>query len=167
MGDLKFLQSYSGESVEQLLALATTHRVDSLVLVFEQAVEQKAAQTGYQLSHVEHAILAVGALEREVNNGGYSQFFLNSSNAFVPATANTLDEIGCPKTAEITRKAIGALSVGGTLTPFNVETAMNEVNDARDARLDQCDQAYYRSGENIAASLFAYIAKNRSGLRLG
>ncbi len=85
MSDLKFLKDYSGQTVEQLLALEGECRIDSLVLAFEQAVDQKAVREGAGAVNVEErVILAVEALEREVNNGGYEQFFLNSTLEFAP-----------------------------------------------------------------------------------
>jgi len=41
MADLIWLDGYSGETTEQLLALERTHRIDSLILAFEQALGQK------------------------------------------------------------------------------------------------------------------------------
>ena len=78
---LKWLDRYSGESTDTLIALENEYRLDSIVLAFEEALDQKTARSGTDsLTAEEHVILAVEALEREVNNGGYSQFFFNSSN---------------------------------------------------------------------------------------
>ncbi len=78
-----WLEGYSGQSVEQLLSLQGEYRTDSLVLAFEQAIRQKAEREGMQsLTVEERIVLAVEALEREVNNGGYDQFFANSSREF-------------------------------------------------------------------------------------
>jgi hypothetical protein len=79
MPDLQWLDGYSGESVDELIVLEGKYRRGSLVLAFEQAMAQKAARAGEDsLTADERTILAVEALEREVNNGGYGQFFLNS-----------------------------------------------------------------------------------------
>jgi hypothetical protein len=46
--------------------------VDSIVSAFEEAVQIRARLAGLSsLNEVELTILAVEALEREVNNGGY------------------------------------------------------------------------------------------------
>jgi len=66
----KFLEGYSGQSTDQLLSLEADYRTDSLVLAFEQAIIQKAERNGVKsLSDEERIVLAVEALEREVNNG--------------------------------------------------------------------------------------------------
>ena len=102
----KWLNGYSGQSVDQLIALEGRYRTDSLVLAFEQAIYQKADRLGGdELSEEELTILAVEALEREVNNGGYGQFFVNTSE-FAPVILDALRRIGCPKTAKITQRAL-------------------------------------------------------------
>jgi hypothetical protein len=68
----RFFKSYSGETTEQLLGLVNEYRIDSLVLAFEQAIQLKAVRA--PISRQERYVLAIEALEREVNNGGYSQF---------------------------------------------------------------------------------------------
>jgi hypothetical protein len=64
MPDLEWLDGYSGESVDELIALEGRYRTDSLVLAFEQAMNQKAARVGDdQLTAEESVILAVEALD--------------------------------------------------------------------------------------------------------
>jgi hypothetical protein len=110
MPDLPWLDNYSGETTEELLALEGRYRTDSLVVVFEHAIDQKAAREGLQsLSDEERVVLAVEALEREVNNGGYEQFFLNSTREYAPIIVDALTRIGCRRTAAITQKALDAL----------------------------------------------------------
>src|SRR5512146_179365 len=96
---------YAGESAVQLFDLAGARRADSLVVAFETALDQKAATFGFAaLSQPERDVLAVEALEREVNNGGYGQFFRNSSNAYAAEVVDALLRIGCPHVAAITAR---------------------------------------------------------------
>jgi len=63
MADLQWLDSYSGQTLEQLLAMTNEYRVDSLVVALEQALEQKSARAGGEsLSIEETIVLAVEAL---------------------------------------------------------------------------------------------------------
>jgi hypothetical protein len=156
-----FLESYGGQSTEELLALADTYRIDSLVLAFEQAIQAKAKP-----STEEGYVLAVEALEREVNNGGYSQFFTNSSNEFAVSIESALRAINCPKTADITRDAIEALETDGDLSPEAVsEAAQDDEEIAR--RLGECDSQYFSNDEPIADRLFAWIQANKAKIRVG
>jgi Domain of unknown function (DUF4375) len=147
MTELEWLDGYAGQTTEELLALRSTHRIDSLVLAFEQALDRKAGREGPEsLREEERVVLAVEALEREVNNGGFLQFFDNSSQEFAPVIVGALRRIGCPRNADIARRAVAALALDDA-----------ERNDA----LEACDQEYYRCDEDIAGRLFDFIAANR------
>lgn len=163
----RWLDSYTGQTTDELIQLESEYRIDSLVLAFEQAVDQKAARLGEDaISEEERFILAVEALEREVNNGGYGQFFLNSSNEYAAVIVDALDRIDCPNTARITRAAIDALAVDGDPTSEVVENAIREDNPRRDKLLGELDDQYYRNDEEIADRLFAFIKANRDRIVL-
>ena len=139
-----FLESYAGQTTEQLLALDQRYRIDSLVLAFEQGIQQAGEKR--PLTQQEKYVLAVEALEREVNNGGYGQFFSNSSNEWADTVVAALRAIGCPKTADISAKAV----------------ASREDESA----LSECDERYYGNDEPIADRLFDWIKRNRAQIRL-
>lgn len=161
---LKWLDGYSGESTEQLLSLEGKYRTDSLVLAFEEGINQKAEREGTRsLTIEERIVLAVEALEREVNNGGYDQFFVNSSREFTPIMVGALKRIGCNKTASITQKAIEALGLTD-LRPDAIETMIRAPDEERCATLNRCDDSYYNSTEPIAERLFAFIKANRTSI---
>ena len=165
MPELKSLEEYSGQTVDELLSLEGEYRIDSIVAAFQQAVDQKAARDGDEaLSPEEQIIVAIEALEAEVNNGGYSQFFLNSSREYAPTIVQALARIGCPKTAEITQRAIDALNLP-SLTDEAIETAMAD-DEVSEDDLNECDDSYYKSGEDIAGQLFAFIKKNKDAIRI-
>jgi hypothetical protein len=162
----KWLEHYSGQTVEQLISLEGEYRVDSLVVAFEEALAKKAEREGdASLTSEERTILAVEALEREVNNGGYGQFFINHSVAFVPDVVVALRNIGCIATARTTQEAIDALGVS-ELTPAIIEAALDREDEARDDKLEHCDEIYFEGNENIEGKLFAFIKSNRKAIRL-
>jgi hypothetical protein len=156
---------YDGESTEALLALRNQCRTDSLVLAFEQAIQQKAAVA--LLSREERYVLAVEGLEREVNNGGYEQFFLNSSCEFVDIVEEALRAIGCPKTAEMTRHAIRALGLNGTETSEEISDLVLADRPEVTRALGVCDSRYFANDEPIADRLFAWIENHRASVRVG
>ena len=157
-----FLASYSGQTTDELLALEGEYRIDSLVLAFEQAIQGKARR-----SREESYVLAVEALEREVNNGGFSQFFGNSSGEFAPLVERALRAIDCPKTADIARDAIAALAVDGELAGAAVAHAVSEEDEEIRLHLARCDDRYFSNDEPIADRLFAWIKANRATVRVG
>jgi hypothetical protein len=165
MSDLPFLKDYSGQTVDQLLALEGEYHIGSLVLAFEEALFKKASRDGdLAINAEERVVLAVEALEREVNNGGYSLFFENSTREFAPIIVQALVRIGCPRTAEITQRALDALHLP-TLSVEAIEAALAGDNVSEED-LNRCDQSYYKGPEDIAGQLFAFIKTNKNAITL-
>ncbi len=163
--ELEWLEGYSGQKAEQLLALEGKYRTDSLVSAFEQAILGKLNREGKDaLTEEERIVLAVEALEREVNNGGFDQFFTNSSCEFVPVIVNALRRIGCRKAANIAQRAIQATGVS-ELTPEAIGDAMSAEDGKRQGKLSRCDNSYYETAEPIADRLFAFIKANKSAFK--
>jgi len=166
MSERPFLEGYSGETVEELLALEHTYRIDSLVLAFEAALGQKAVREGtVSLTTDEVTILAIEGLEREVNNGGYYQFFVNSSVQYASVIVAALRRIGCPKVAAITEDAITALRLPH-LSVAEIQAVICDDGESRDEVLGACDRQFFEYPEPIADRLFAFIKANRSTIRL-
>lgn len=161
MSEQIWLDGYAGQSVDELIALENTHRIDSIVLAFEQAIGQK--EDGETLTLEEETVLAIEALEREVNNGGHHQFFVNTME-FAPTIVEALHRIGCPKTAEITEAAIQALRLP-ELSIAEIEKVIYDDDEERDAKLDECDRRFFEYEENIEAQLLAFIKANRNSFR--
>jgi hypothetical protein len=167
MADLKFLASYSGESTEELINMGEDHRIDSLVMAFEEALGKKAYQLGdAALSWPERVVLAVESLEREVNNGGYAQFYINSSKEYASVIVDALHAIACRDTAAVTLASIEALQISGSITESSIDEAMARADRTLLDRLAECDERYYELGENIAEKLFSFIRRNNDLIRL-
>ena len=153
--------------MDELLAMETTHRVDSLVMAMESALLQKEAALGEaSLSPQERVILAIEALEREVNNGGYDQFFLNSTRVYAGEIEAALRTIGCPGHADIARRALAALSIDGDVTPDSIETAQFAGGDVLCDVLEALDAEYYACSESIEDQLFAFAKANVAAIHL-
>ena len=162
---LESLEGYSGQSVDQLLSCEGKYGTDSLIMAFEQAISLKAEREGLQsLTDEERVVLAVEALEREVNNGGYDQFFVNSSRDFASIIVGALRRIGCKKTEIITQRAIKAIGISD-LSSDKIGTAMAADNEQRSEKLTRCDDSYYKSAEPVAERLFGFIKANRAAIR--
>jgi Domain of unknown function (DUF4375) len=158
-----FLEPYGGETIDELLAMKVSHRIDSLVLAIDQALDMKRRE---DLSHAERVVLAVEALEREVNNGGYHQFFLNSSREFTPFIVQALELIGCPKCAAITASAIAVLDLPDQVDVDAVHEAASQLSDENSGRLGEADSQYYENDENIEQNLLAYMERHPKEIEL-
>ena len=159
VADGKWLE-YSGQTTAELIAMEKSFRIDSLVAAFQQAIDQKAARVREQnLTEEERIALAVQDLEREVNNGGYDQYFINSSE-YRGIIVRALERIGCRRAATITKQAIDSLGISGLLTTAKIDQAMSKVDEKRSEILDECDHQYFANEEFIAGKLFEFIKAN-------
>lgn len=162
-----FLEHYSGQTLEELIALAPTHRLDSLVLAMEQALEQREVREGSAaLTREERIVLAIEAFEREVNNGGFGQFFTNSSNEYAAGIEADLRAIGCLQVASIASQALKALKIRGAVTPQSIEQAVEAGGESLEEHLAACDSEFFALGEDLAPRLFAFVQKNAAKVRL-
>jgi hypothetical protein len=161
--DLGWVEGYSGQAVDEILSFEGTEGVHSLLFVVEQAIQEKIKATGPgKMTGVERMVLSVMGLSREVNNGGYDQFFRNSSRRFAPAIVDDLVRIGCPEIADITQQALDALDLP-KLSLAEIEAAMARENVQRDRALKRCDIAFYERGE-LSERLFAYVKAHQAGI---
>lgn len=158
-----FLESYGGQTIQQLIAMKDTHRIDSLVLAVEGALMSKPES---ELSEPERVVLAVEAMEREVNNGGYLQFFGNSSREFTGFLVRALELIGCPKVAAISADAIAVLKLPKQFDGDTVERVASELSDDGIEKLGECDSRYYSNDESIEQRLFDYIEAHQRDIQI-
>ena len=99
------------------------------------------------------------ALESEVNNGGFSQYFQNSSAETSPFVAEALDVIGAPRTAEICRRAIRrAFPAGLPPTEDAVRAAAADLSDDVLSGLEELDSEFFTYPHDLTDLLFAYVA---------
>ena len=113
------------------------------------------------LNEFERTIFVTQELENEVNNGGFFQFFDNSSGQFANEIAQAFTKIGAVKTAEICRKAVGAFERELPVDWEKRRTLIDQIaDDAVTNILDECDTAFYNYEENLEALNAAYIRKH-------
>ena len=156
---------YTGQTTPELLACKSTHQIVSLLCAFEWGIQAKIGPRGEdELTGDERLVLAVMALQREVNNGGYSQFFINSSRRFAPSIVEFLHRIGCTTTAAITEHAIRSLNVHRLSAESVSEAALNADSDINRV-LDGLDRDYYKLNE-IEPQLFKFIEEHQDNIQL-
>ena len=102
---------------------------------------------------------AIWAVESEVNNGGFSQYFLNSSAESASIVVEALETIDAPKTASICNRAIVTAYPAGL--PAAVESIRSVAADFPDEILEELellDQEFFAYPHNLTDLLFAYVS---------
>ena len=153
--------AYSGETPQELFDYLAQGQHHALVQAFCEGIRRKAKRRGEKaLTPEERTVLAVTALEQEVYNGGYDQFFRNKSRKFVPIIVESLRRIGRKKEAEITKRALAALQLRN-MDERMVKTTMSKDDIIRDEQLQRCDQEFYGIRKGMAEYLYSFIKANR------
>ena len=162
-----WLDGYDGQSTDDLIGLAGTHRIDSVVLAFETAITAKGEREGpAALSAPERVVLAIEAVEREVNNGGFDQFFRNSSKEYAGDIVPALHAIGRPEVAELAQEAIEALGLHDVPTVEAIDLALEDDNEGRDQNLETLDSRYYAIAGDLAVDVLSFIKVHKDEIVL-
>ena len=100
-------------------------------------------------------------VESEVNNGGFSQYFLNSSAQSAPFIIEALETVGAPETADICKRAID------TGFPHGIPRSVEEIRSAASFFSDEVlaafhplDQEFFSYPHDLTDLLFAYVSRH-------
>jgi hypothetical protein len=156
------------ELTEQIID--TTSDDNLLQVVFDNLSEkqptdyEKEYETVMSWNKSRQAIYMIWALEAEVNNGGYNQFYFNSSGQFYKHLPDVLKLVGANKFADLTQRANETFEKenpkitqhqDGTLEGFSKSYDDNPLNKFDDEFYD-----LYKI-ENLQQIQVDYIRKNK------
>ena len=112
------------------------------------------------LSEAEKVVASVFALDVEVNNGGFDQFFVNSSGDLAFFVPQALRIIGAPNSATIAEKAN---AIFGELGPSSDSIVRGNVlqsfGEKYDEYLEALDSKFYEYPHDLYALLTQYLLK--------
>ena len=114
------------------------------------------------LSEAERIFYITQTLEMEVNNGGFSQFFYNSSGNFSNELVGAFTAIGANATAAICQKAISAFGRDIPVDRDEREEMLDELeSDEFDEILEECDNAFFDYEDNLNELNYNFVMKNK------
>ncbi|MBK7308902.1 MAG: DMP19 family protein [Chitinophagaceae bacterium] len=101
-------------------------------------------------------------LEREINNGGFNQYFINSSGDNAHETILSLKAIGADKTADILQKAIDQFPIKTVPKDRDKRSEIVEqIEEVADEVWNDLDQKFYQYEDNLNALNIEYIKKHK------
>ena len=105
----------------------------------------------------------IWCLEGQVNNGGFQQYFYNSSSETVPFLLNALNEIGATKTAQICQAALEcAFPLGLPSDPDVISEMAAHFSEAVEAQLELFDKQFFTYPEDLTELLFQFVQNHPS-----
>jgi len=131
-------------------------------------VYTRYAETGYQsLADSEKALLCVYMLNGEVNNGGFDQFYFNSSGDIAWDTPRALEAMGAMKTANLARQANAMFGdEGPSADRAKRWKQMDALPEAAKKRWDELDTEFFRDEEHLYELLRQYVQTHRAAFGL-
>lgn len=115
-----------------------------------------------KLTAPQKVLLFVENVEREVNNGGFNQFFWNSSGDYAHESLAALEVIGAKKTADIVRRAMAQwpdLNIPKDKTER--EDLLMQIEKQAEADWRQCEEEFFAYEEDISQLLIQYVKKHK------
>jgi hypothetical protein len=101
-------------------------------------------------------------LEREINNGGFNQYFFNSSGDFAHQTVQSLIKIGAKKTADILQKAIDQFP--DTNVPQDRterQELLKQIEEEANPIWEELDQKFFAYEDNLNALNIKFVENNK------
>ena len=115
-----------------------------------------------ELSPAEQALIGTWELANEVYNGGFTQYFHNSSRDHAKPMVEVLHSINAHRAATILESAI-ALAGPGTRwgDEPNFLTAINSMPDDVKSNLTKLERDLYDEFDNLHLQVFRFLSKHR------
>jgi len=101
-------------------------------------------------------------LEREINNGGFNQYFFNSSSDFTHKTVKSLRAIGANKTADILQKAIDQFPNSNVPEDRTErQEILEQIQEMADLICEELDQKFFNYEDNLNMLNIEFVRKNK------
>ncbi len=133
---------------------------NGILISLSTSDKTKFGKEGFVLQSIPQKVFsAIWEVEAEVNNGGFSQYFLNDSAESAPFVVEALNTIGAPKTADICQRAIAAAFPSGLPpTVEAIQAAASDFSDETLGSLEPLDQEFFSYPHNLTDLLFAHVS---------
>jgi hypothetical protein len=142
--------------------LGTVTDQEARLAALEDSISSKEAD-GVALAPAEAVFRCVWDVEAEVNNGGFFQYFFNSSGAGAPEAVAALRAIGANAAAEIAAKAIGLVDTTGWNDDDRRQEAVESLDDGVRSALDYRDTAFYGYPDDLRGLLLTFAETKAIG----
>jgi len=119
---------------------------------------------GYaRLSHAEKKYFAVGMLEGEVYNGGFDQYFFNSSSSYYSDAEAGLEEMGAMQALSLLRRA-KQIAFGVAPVPEDTgrrrEILLQTDFESRAIQLDKLDDLFWEDPDGLSERAESFARKH-------
>jgi hypothetical protein len=124
------------------------------------------AGTFETLRPAERVVWCLSGLEREVNNGGFHLFFVNSAGDEARETVEALRAIGAARTASLVERAMAVFPGGAPSADRDTrQEQVAALPEEAHAEWEALDPIFFRYEEDLTALLRAYVTQHVADFR--
>jgi hypothetical protein len=110
------------------------------------------------LTPAEQVAYCVDALDREVNTGGFAQYFASAAGDQAREAVEALRWIGAERTASLLERAMAVFPTGGPSTTLEQRVVqVHALSGAARANLGRLDGELHAARENLAEMMRRYV----------
>lgn len=121
--------------------------------------------SGDDLSHLTESqknFYYIQELEREVNNGGFNQYFYNSGGDYAHQTISALNAIGANKASKILQSAINEFPNHQVPKDrASRQSLLSKIEKEAQIKWDKLDEEFYKYPDDLSRLNIIYIKKNQ------
>ena len=132
------------------------------------SVFDRYGKLGYEkLTWPEKVFVCVWGLEGEVNNGGFDQYYFNSSGDHTLDAVPSLEAIGAKHTATLVRQANTLFGEAGPSPDrFARQKQLDVLGNAKTKKMNEIEEKFFTYKDKLGQLLEAYVTKNAEAFRL-
>jgi hypothetical protein len=152
-------------SIDKILELGNT---TEMIIELSYGISDKISRAGFDsLSHAEKVLYRIYWLETEVNNGGFDQYFFNTSGNYAIDTPEDLEEIGAHHTAQIVRDAISIFPGGSPPRSRDDRDKLYDLvtDEVRD-KWYELDLKFYEYQDPLETLQIGYVTNNKDEINV-
>ena len=137
------------------------------LLKISDLVFERYGKLGYEkLSQPEKVFVCVWDLESEVNNGGFDQYYFNSSGDHALDALESLNTIGAKHTADLVKQANTLFGAAGPSPDQEKrEKQLDALSETATKKLVQIEREFFKYNDNLQELLTAYVSRNAEAFR--
>jgi hypothetical protein len=150
-----------GRKIEEILNKKTGQ---DAIIEIDDILSQIFYSNPDVLTQCEKNIVFIEELEREVNNGGFSQYFYNSSGDYAMETITALKTVKSKIFLELLNNAVKKFPDGTVPKDRDERDELLETMED-DSVWDSLDESFYQYEEDIYSLMIDYIKNNMKEFR--
>jgi len=157
-----------GSTTDEILSHESDDKKGNVLGALFYRIGQKAESRGQNsLTETERQLCAAHGLEGEVMNGGFDQYFFNSTGNEAEIALAGLKAMGATAAAALLERAMAVFPDGQPPSDRQRRLeAMTKMESRSKPVWDQCDREFYDCKEDIGALCLAYAKKKRAEIVL-